>query len=92
MAIDLRPHPDFAQYGRMLRLTRFALLLGLFVLELPVIKEAANGRDSGRGNLDKIQIAFARDFKGLLDAHSAQSDALVIDYKDLAGPDTVVDS
>lgn len=76
----------------MLCLASFALFLCLLVFELSVVQKAADWRDRGGCYFNEVELAFARQIQGLLDRHGTQTVAFIVDYKDLTGPDPVVDS
>lgn len=76
----------------MLTFTGLSLFLGLLVLELAVVQQTTHRWYGGRSNFDKVELALARDFQGLLNGNYAQPDALIVDYQDFPGSNAFVDS
>jgi hypothetical protein len=60
----------------MLVLAGIAFLLGLRVLVLAVVQNAADRRVDVGGNLDKIEVGLAGDLKRLGDRYDAQAFAV----------------
>jgi hypothetical protein len=74
----------------MLQLAGLALLLGLLVLELAIVKQAADGRVGVRGDLNEVQVLLASDIEGLKDGYDAESLTLGSDNKYFSGSDALV--
>ena len=53
---DLRPEPNLLELDDLLVLAGLPLLLGLLVLEAPVVQQPANRRDDIRGYLDQVEV------------------------------------
>ena len=85
------PEPDLAQQVHLLCLAALALLLGLYVAELPVVEQAAHGRLGRRGYLHEIQASFLCKLDSLERGHSAKLLALLVDDKHLRHSDSLVD-
>src|SRR5262249_33743310 len=92
MDADLRLEAHFAQYDLLLVLVRLSLFLRLLVLELAVIKDAADRGVRVRRDLDEIEACVARHFERLLDGDDADLLPLVIDDQDFADADTIIDA
>ena len=68
----------------------FPVFLGLLVLELPVIKQATHRRDAIRGDLNEVNVSFARDLECLRGLKNAELLAVLIDDSNLAHTDSVI--
>jgi hypothetical protein len=76
----------------VLGLAGLPLLFGLLVLELAIIEQPTDGRNSRWRYFDKVQLAFSRYFERLRDGHDAQPHTLIVNDEDFSGPDAVVNS
>jgi hypothetical protein len=92
MVVDGDRELDFLDRDDLLALARRAVALFLLVEELPVVLDAADGRNGGGRDFDEIQAALARDFQGLEGRQNAELLPFFVDYADLAGADPVVDA
>ncbi len=72
--------------------TGFTGLLGVLVLELPVVHELADGWLAHRGDLDQVQVGFLGELEGLPRGDDADGLAVGSDEPDLGYPDPVVDA
>ena len=68
----------------------FPVLFGLLVLELSIIKQATHGRDAIRGDLNEVNVSFARDLESLRGLKNAELLAVLIDDSNLAHTDSVI--
>ncbi len=89
---DLGLEADLAEEGLLLVLVGVALLLGLLVLELAVVEEAADGGVGVGGDLDEVEAAVLGELEGLVEGEDAAFLALVVDEEDLADADAFVDA
>ena len=71
---------------------RLTGLLGVLVLELPVVHELADRRSRHGGDLDEVEVGLLREPEGVLDADDADGLAVGADEPDLGYPDPVVDA
>jgi hypothetical protein len=74
----------------MLVLAGLALLLGLRILILAVVQDAANRRVGVRGDLYKIEVGLTSDIKRLGDRHDAQAFAVFSYEQGFASPNVLV--
>ena len=68
---DLRPELDLADRDLLLVLARLLLLLGLLVLVLRVVEDAADGRARLGRDLDEVEVALLRVAQRLVGLHDA---------------------
>jgi hypothetical protein len=66
--------------------------LGLLVLELAVVHEAADGRPLHRGDLDEVEVGLLGKLERVFDADDADLLAGGADETDLGNTDPVVDA
>ena len=71
---------------------RLTGLLGVLVLELPVVHELADRRTCHRGDLDQVEIGLLGELEGLARGDDADGLAVGSDEPDLGYPDPVVDA
>ena len=90
--IDLGPHADLAQDGRVLVLAGLAFLLRLLVLELAVVEQPADRRYRCRRDLYEVEVGFTCQLQGLSRGHDTQTLASPVDEQDFTSSDAVVDS
>ena len=88
---DLRAELDLADRDLLLVLARGLLLLGLLVLVLRVVEDAADGRARLGSDLDEVEVALLRVAQRLVGAHDADLLAVLADEPDLGNADALVD-
>jgi len=91
VGIDARAELDFLDRAGVLMLLGFLVLLRLFVTELAVIDEPADGRRGGGGDLDEIHAVGAGEVQRFAEREDA--DLFVVDPDDphFAGTDFPID-
>ena len=89
---DLRPELDLPDVDLGLVLARGLLLLGLLVLVLRVVQDAADGRLGLRGHLDEVEVAILRDLQRVGGLHDPDLLARLVDETDLGHTDALVDA
>ena len=72
--------------------TRLTGLLGVLVLELPVVHELADGRLALRRDLDQVEVGLLGELQCLVGRDDADGLAVGSDEADLGNPDPVVDT
>ena len=90
--IDLGAHSNLAQDRGVLAFAGLALLLGLLVLELAVVEQAADRGHGVRRNFYEVEVGFARHFQGLWERDGTEPVSFIVDEEDFSGSDAVVDS
>ena len=88
---DLRAELDLADRDLLLVLARGLQLLGLLVLVLRVVEDAADGRARLGGDLDEVELALLRVAQRLVGLHDADLVAILADDADLGHADALVD-
>jgi hypothetical protein len=68
------------------------LLLGLFVLELAVVEDAADGRVGVGGDFDEVEAGVAGHGERFVDGRDAQLVALIVDDEDFPDANPFVDA
>ena len=89
--VDTGGHTDFLDFDNMLVLFRFFLALGLLELELTVVHELANGRDSVGRDLDQVQTGLIGAVLSLGSRHDAELLTGVADQSNFAVADLFID-
>jgi hypothetical protein len=90
MAPRLGPHADFLELGVVLLLAM--LLLLLFVLELSIVHNTANGRSLRGSNFDQIQPGGASGGKRFFPGDDAELVAIGIDHTQRRDSNLLVDA
>ena len=88
---DLGPELDLADVDLRLVLLGLLDLLGLLVLVLRVVQDAADGRLGLGGDLDEVELLALRVAQRLLGRHDADLLAGLVDEPDLGNADALVD-
>jgi len=89
---DLRPEPNLLELDDLLVLAGLPLLLGLLVLEAPVVQQPANRRDDVRGYLDQVEVLRLGQLERLEGRQDAELLAILTDKSNLANADSLVDA
>jgi hypothetical protein len=90
--VDLRPELHLLDDHVRLVPAGFTGLLGVLVLELPVVHELADRRTCHRGDLDQVEIGLLSELEGFARGDDADGLAVGSDEPDLGYPDPVVDA
>ena len=90
--VDLRTKLHLLDDHVRLVPTRLTGLLGVLVLELPVVHELADGRLALRRDLDQVEVGLLGELQGLVGRDDADGLAVGSDESDLGNPDPVVDT
>jgi hypothetical protein len=72
--------------------TGFTGLLGVLVLELPVVHELADGGLALRGDLDQVEVRLLRQLQRLVRRNDPDRLAIGSNEPDLGNPDPIVDA
>ena len=92
MLADLRPQPNLLELDDLLVLAGLPLLLGLLVLEPPVVEEPADRRDDVGGYLDQVDVLRLGQFERLEGRQDAKLLAILTDKSNLANANSLVDA
>jgi hypothetical protein len=82
----------FLDHDDFLALAGGAITLFLFVEELAVVLNTADGRDGGGRNFHEVEAALASDLEGLKGRKDAELLAFFVDYADFARANAIVDA
>ena len=88
---DLRPELDLADGDLLLVLARGLLLLGLLVLVLRVVEDAADGRAGLGGDLDEVEVRSCAKRSASSVFMTPTCVAVLVDQADLGNADALVD-
>ena len=92
MVIRLGAQPDLFDLNDLLRLFRFAFLLGQLVKKLAIVHDLAHG-GLGRGrDFDQIKFTFTSQAKRFLNGHDADMLTIGADQPDFADTNAFVDT
>jgi hypothetical protein len=90
--VNLWPNANFAKQDVVLVLLGLTFLLRLFILELAVVKNAANGRHGGWRYFNEIGSALSGNVHGLHGRHDAKLLAVDSDDAHFARADSFIDA
>jgi len=76
----------------VLELARFSFFLGLLVLELAIVEQAAYRRVGVRRDLDEVKVVLSRHFERLKNRDNPDALSVCSDQQDFPGPDALVNS
>jgi hypothetical protein len=92
VGVDLRTKLHLLDDDVRLVPTGLARLLGVLVLELPVVHELADRRSRGGRHLHEIEVGLLRQLQRLVGRHDPDGLAVGANEPDFRHPDPVVDS
>jgi len=92
MLADLRPQPNLLELDDLLVLAGLPLLLGLLVLEAPIVQQPADRRDYVGGYLDQVDVLRLGQLERLEGRDDAELLAILTDKSNLANADSLVDA
>jgi len=92
MLADLRPEPNLLKLDDLLVLAGLPLLLGLLVLEAPVVEQPADRRDDVWGYFDQVDVLRLGQLERLEGRQDAKLFAILTDKSNLANADSLVDA